>query len=226
MLKYDIKLQWRHGFWLVYFVVSIVYLLIIFSLPGVARPTISLYLVMTDTSVLGVMFVGALVLLEKQQNVMQSIFVTPLRLSTYLISKTISLTLLSVIMSMIIYVPVSGINVKTIMMVVVVTITSSMFILLGIGASARAMTLNQYLGRLIIASLLIILPLAPFLAFENIGWLRIFPSNALFEIATQVHSGSVGQLAVIDILILLLWLAASWFYAGEQFSRHVLLRSR
>ncbi len=39
---------------------------------------VSLIMILTDTTMLGVLFMGALVLLEKQQAVTHSLFVTPL----------------------------------------------------------------------------------------------------------------------------------------------------
>ncbi|MEZ4999819.1 MAG: hypothetical protein R2727_03835 [Bacteroidales bacterium] len=177
-----------------------------------------------DTSVLGVMFVGALLLLEKQQNVLQSLFVTPLELKTYILSKTISLTLLSLVMSMLIYIPASGIDRSTLFLMALVVISSSFFMLVGIGVSVTVSTLNGYLGKLISASIVIIAPAVPFLLIDHSGWLRVFPSNAIYELAILIGSGSTGKIAIADLGILILWLAMSWFYAVYRFKRHVLSR--
>lgn len=224
LIKYDIRLQWRQGFWLVYFIVTLIYLLILFSLPPGSRHFISLLFVLMDTSVLGVVFVGALVLLEKQQNVLQSLFVTPLKLRTYLFSKTISLTILALFMSMGIYFPVAGFSRGTLLLMALVLISSAFFMLVGIGVSARVSTLNQYLGKLILAGLVIIVPVIPFVLVENSGWMRIFPSNALYDLALIIYSGSPGGMAVADLIILVLWLVVSWFYAETRFQKHVMFR--
>lgn len=224
LLKYDLKLQWRHGFWLVYFLVSAIYLLILFSLPPQARPTVSLFLVLTDTTMLGVMFVGALVLLEKQQNVMQSLFVTPLRPASYLLSKTISLTLLAFTMSMLVYIPASGFDRSTILLMLLIILSSSLFVLLGIGVSASVSTLNQYLGRLIVICLFIIIPVVPFILVSGTGWLRLFPANAFYDLAMAIHTATSGLMVMADLLILLFWLVISWLYANNRFKRKILGR--
>ena len=76
LLKKDITLQWRQGFWLIYFVVSAIYILVLLNVPMEKRMMVSLILILTDTTILGVLFVGALVLLEKQQAIIHSLFVT------------------------------------------------------------------------------------------------------------------------------------------------------
>ena len=76
LLIYDIKLQWRQGFWGIYFFLGLAFLLILFSIPPGERPMVSSLFILSDTSMLGIIFIGALVLFEKQQNVLQSLFVT------------------------------------------------------------------------------------------------------------------------------------------------------
>ena len=106
LLKKEITLQWRQGFWLIYFVFTAIYIAILLNIPEKNRMLVSLILILTDTTMLGVIFIGALVLLEKQQSVIQSLFVTPLEPAQYIWSKTISLTLIAVSMSVLIYLPV------------------------------------------------------------------------------------------------------------------------
>ena len=72
LLKKEITLQWRQGFWLVYFVVSAIYVIVLFNVPLEKRMMVSLILILSDTTMLGVIFMGALVLLEKQQLVIHS----------------------------------------------------------------------------------------------------------------------------------------------------------
>ncbi len=77
LLIKDIQLQWRQGFWLVYFIVSVIYVLVLLNIPAENRMMVSLIMILSDTSMLGVIFIGALILLEKQQKVIHSLFVHP-----------------------------------------------------------------------------------------------------------------------------------------------------
>ena len=65
LLRKDILLQWRQGFWLVYFIVSIIYVIILLNIPRENRMMVSLIMILSDTTMLGVIFIGALILLGK-----------------------------------------------------------------------------------------------------------------------------------------------------------------
>ena len=93
---YDVLFQFRHGFYLVYLLVSVIYIIILFSIPESHRLMVTNALVFSDTSILGLTFVGAILLLEKQHGTLPSLFVTPLRLHEYLAAKMLSLTLIAV----------------------------------------------------------------------------------------------------------------------------------
>ena len=133
LLKYDILLQWRQGFWFVYFIVSVAFLVLLFNIPQAHRLSATIYILLSDTSVLGITFIGALILLEKQQNVLNSLFVTPLSIRQYLISKTTSLTLLIFCMSLLIAIPTNPPGLHTIPVMLTVILSSVIFTLLGLG---------------------------------------------------------------------------------------------
>lgn len=220
-LLYDIKLQWRQGFWGIYFILSLAFLIIIFSISPENRQMVSSLFILTDTSMLGIIFVGALILFEKQQNLMQSLFVTPLRLQNYLLSKTLSLGLLVLIMSLFIYLPTSPFNSRIFIIIPIVVLTSTMFTLMGLGISARVKSINQYFGFIIAASMLIVVPAAMFLLI-NAKWLIIFPYNAAIDLLLN----PIENLSVINILtdglLLTGWTFVSYLFAYRQFEKHVL----
>ena len=222
ILKYDITLQWRQGFWLVYFIVSIAFLILLFNIPQTHRLAVTIYILLSDTSVLGITFVGALILLEKQQNVLQSLFVTPLTIRKYLISKTASLTLLILCMGIFILIPVNPFGWHFIPILLATVLSSIIFTLLGLGISARANTINQYLGRMIAFSVIIPLPVIPFIMMENYKWLIIFPINAALNIMIKVVKGSITSIMVVDIFILIFWSFIAYAYAYKEFKKHVI----
>lgn len=222
ILKYDITLQWRQGFWLVYFIVSIAFLAILFNIPQSHRLAVTIYILLSDTSVLGITFVGALILLEKQQNVLQSLFVTPLTIAKYLISKTASLTLLILCMGLLILIPVNKPGWHFLPILSATVLSSIIFTLLGLGISAKANTINQYIGRMIAYSIIIPIPVIPFILLENFKWLIIFPINAALDIMITVVKGSTTPIMVLDFIILIFWTFIAYVYASNEFKKHVM----
>ena len=217
LLKYDITLQWRQGFWLIYFIVTFIYLVILFNIPTANRLYVSLLFIISDTSVLGIMFTGALILLEKQQNVLQSLFVSPLRLTDYLLSKTISLTCIALCMSVLLYVLPNGIDPYFFIVLFVVLANSFIFTLIGLGVSIRVHTLNQYIAMLVFSSIFIITPVVPFLIFDQPLSLLFFPMNAAIDLImigfTEVEIWRI----FIDAGSLIIWMLLALMFAKKQF---------
>lgn len=70
----NIKFQFRHGFYLVYLVISLSYLAILKILSEEFARKAFVLLIFSDISILGLFFVGAIVFLERDQGIMQTLF--------------------------------------------------------------------------------------------------------------------------------------------------------
>ncbi len=222
LLTYDILLQWRQGFWMIYIIVSLMYLAILFSIPSENRLFVSILFVLSDTSVLGVTFVGALVLLEKQQNVLQSLFVTPLKVKQYLWSKTASLGLIALTMSIALLVLPNKIDSYIWIRIYAIITSSIIFTLMGIGFASQVDTINQYFMSILVGSLVILIPVAPFLIWEQFSWLVIFPINGALEIMfPEKFNVTTGRL-VIDGFFLLGWCFIANYFASNQMVKNIL----
>src|SRR5690554_5975368 len=89
----DIRFQFKQGFYLVYVLITITYLIILSFLPeeilSVGLPLV----IFSDPSVLGLFFIGGIIMLEKMQGILSVLVVSPLRTTEYILSKVISLAL-------------------------------------------------------------------------------------------------------------------------------------
>ena len=90
-LKYDLKFQIRHGFYYAYAFVVTFYLIALLNIPLGIREWVTTLVIFSDTSVLGFFFVGSIILLERGQGTLNTLFVTPIRLHEFLLSKSLSL---------------------------------------------------------------------------------------------------------------------------------------
>lgn len=222
LLITDIKLQWRQGFWTIYMILSFAFLLILFNIPIENRQKVSSLFILADTSMLGIIFVGALILFEKQQNVMQSLFVTPLKLRNYLLSKTLSLGLLIFTMSLFIYLPTSPPDTRIFSVIPIVIITSTMFTLMGLGISAKVKSINQYFILIIAASMLIVIPTSLFLILDNAKWLVVFPYIAAIDLLLNPIENLSAINLFADVILLIGWTFISYLFAYRQFEKSVL----
>ena len=221
LLKKEITLQWRQGFWLVYFVFTAIYVTVLLNIPEKNRMLVSLILILTDTTMLGVIFIGALVLLEKQQAVIQSLFVTPLEPSRYIWSKTISLSLIAISMSILVYLPVWQFSAYTLLLVACIAFTSGTFVLLGLGLAARIDTINQYFGLLMGVSMLLILPVLPYMLLEQHPAFLFLPYVASLDLMLGTRDPLPLWRIFLDIILLVTWGYVAYRYAMRRVTRHL-----
>ena len=213
LLKTEISLQWRQGFWLVYFVVSALYIIVLLNVPSEKRMMVSLIMILTDTTMLGVLFIGALVLLEKQQLVIHSLFVTPLEPSRYIWAKTLSLSLIAVAMSILVYLPVWEFSAYTLLLLLTVTFTAGTFAMLGLGLAAGVETINQYFGIQMLVSMLFCLPVIPYLLLDQHPAFILLPYIASLDIMLGILDPLPAWRLITDFLMMCAWGWLAYKYA-------------
>jgi fluoroquinolone transport system permease protein len=224
LLKKEITLQWRQGFWLVYFVFTAIYVTVLLNLPEKNRMLVSLILILSDTTMLGIIFIGALVLLEKQQAVIQSLFVTPLEPSQYIWSKTISLSLIAVCMSMLVYLPVWHFTAYTLLLLACIAFTAGTFVLLGLGLAARVDTINQYFGLMMGASMVLILPVLPYLLLEQHPVFLFLPYVASLDLMLGARESLPLWRIFLDIILLVAWGYIAYKFALRRVTRYLVYK--
>ncbi|MBN1479600.1 hypothetical protein JXA70_04960 [candidate division KSB1 bacterium] len=219
---YDVVFQFRHGFYTIYLIISVIYITILLSIPDSVRLIVTNALVFSDTSVLGLTFVGALLLLEKQQGILYSLFVTPVRLSEYLFAKVSSLSLLAMLASGSIFVIANGFHALSILFLFGVVWGSSIFTLIGLGIGARVSSLNGYLFGIMAGTFIFAAPLLGYLKVYDGLWLYLLPTRAtLVLLASTLQSPSMLHI-LYAVLCLMLWTHLAWLFAIKSFSTFIL----
>lgn len=219
MIKFDVLSQVKQGFYLVYAIIAIIYVLILLNIPQSLRTEVTAYLILSDTSVMGLIFVGALVLLEKQQNLLQSLFITPLKLSDYILSKSISLTIIAILVSSVIgFIP-GGMIDNILLSLISVFLCSMFYTLLGLGVSAQVSTVNQYLIGIISWSLITSVPLALFFIIPDYS--IVFPVNAAIDLLVTPPEVQTIRGIIADISVLMCWCILAYLYSRRQFKKYV-----
>ena len=220
LVLYDLNIQWRSGYWTVYSVIGLLYIIVLLNIPLSVRADVAIWLIYMDTSVLGLTFVGALVLFERQQGVLQSISVTPLRLNIYILSKVFSLTILSSVVSSLIWIiPIMTLKGYPVIFTGVV-LASVVFTIFGLGFSAGVVSFNQYLARIFLGSMIFSLPVIPFLLFQEMKWLIFFPTNSVLDLFLSISKGYFTFVQAADILLLIFWIFVMMKFAQRQFRKH------
>jgi fluoroquinolone transport system permease protein len=185
----DIRFQIKQGFYLVYVVITAMYLIIMSFLPddilAVALPLV----VFSDPSVLGLFFIGGIILMEKGQGVLMVLVVSPLRSWEYILAKVISLAIVSVLAAFAITLFSHYPSVNWGLLLLATILTSGIFTLLGIMINAGCNTVNQYMLKTIPYMLLFILPCFALLGFPYSELFVIIPSVAALKLMLGAYHG-------------------------------------
>ncbi|WP_203363727.1 ABC transporter permease [Bacillus sp. REN10] len=223
-LFYDIKLQFRHGLYFVYLLISHVYLLLLFQIPSSYRETANVLLTFSDPSMLGFFFIGGLVLLEKGQHIHDPLFVTPYKPEEYLLSKTLSLMLLSVTSSLYIHIMTFGFERSLFLFTIGVMLTSMIFTLIGLAVAVRCETVNEFFLQSVIYTTIFCLPLLSYTGIWDSNWMMWLPTHASLLLLHSVFEPISISDILYCIITLLGWATFSFWLAQRSFYQSIILK--
>lgn len=226
-IRGDMRLQLRQGFYLVYLIVSLLYVLMVSALPKSIQGPVLTLIIFSDPAMLGFFFIGAIILLERSDNTLQSLFVTPLTVTEYFLGKVVSLTVLGLLTSVAIAAAVTRLSFHPLPLFLGVFLTAVLFVLIGIIAATRFKTVNTYIFGGGICSAVFVLPLLDFFgAVESpLFWiLPTKPSLVIIGAAFEPEGLTLGD-GILGVAVLLAWTAFAYGLAHRWFNRYVLGRT-
>ena len=218
-IKYDVKIQFRSGFYFAYLIVCLIYIAAVRQLPINIKSNVTTIIVFLDPSILGFYFIGGLILLEKKQNILSGLFVTPLSVPEYLISKAISLTLLAWLSSLVIVFFILGTGLDLILFSITIILTSIMFVFFGLTLVAKIDNINEYLITSPLPLIFFILPLFDYLEVLESDLFYLLPSHAVIKLLSSAIEGI--QTSLLNFIPLIIWLFIAFFWAYHCFNRNV-----
>lgn len=187
LLYWDLVLLNRNKLIVLGLVVAAIYLGLFKLLAGLGDlDSLLLVLVFNDPVVTGLLFAGVIMLFESSQNTLVAVQVSPVRMEHYLLSKIISLTLLSTVSALLMNLAAIGLDFQFLHFTLGVAGTSALFVMAGLYLGYGAKGFNHFLMRSIG---FLMLSALPFLAYFQIvpdiylAWLPMYAGMKLIEAA-------------------------------------------
>lgn len=223
MLKWEFILQSRYRIIYIAFASVILYYLVLEAVPLLNSVEMSTTFLFFDPMLIGIMFVGALVLFEKTENTLQALIVTPIQTKTYFLSKIISLTTLSLATGVLFLLLTQGFDFNVPFYLVGVTLTSVLLILIGFIFVSRCRSLNEYLLMTMLSFVVLFLP--PMLHMSKIyenAFFYLWPTQASFIML----KGTFQEIPLIDTayaaIYLSIWIILCYYLAQRAFCTHII----
>lgn len=201
----DIKFQARHGFYLLYFFLTMLYVVLLFSLPKSWKANAASILIFSDPSAIGLFFMGAITLLEKSQRVSVALSISPLRAWEYIVSKVVSLSLIALLVATVLALSADCTSLPGVLLGT--ALSSALFTLIGITISTKISSINQFIFATVPFELIAFLPAILHLADKLPACLQIYPPNVCMDLIAGRSFSIIGLIFTI-ILVLLLFLLA------------------
>ncbi len=198
LLSGDIRFQFKYGFYLIYVIFSLLYIGLLFAFPAAWREKAAITMVFTDPAAMGLYFMGSIVLFEKSERVLNSLAISPVRTYEYVLSKLVSIGIISTIVGLIIGFT-GGVVYNPLIFIIGVFLCSCLFSAVGLIVACKISTLNQFVIATVPAELLINIPTLFYLFGYKKSWLLFHPGVCMIELCTS------GNSIITALIVLLLW---------------------
>lgn len=170
----DLRLQFAYGLHLLYLVFTILFISLIYVLPPSWREQASLLIIFTDPAAIGCYFMGAIVLFERNEQVLGSLAVSPVSAFEYMVSKICSIGVLSTAVGCIIQIT-AGRNPVSLPFVTALFLSSCIYSSAGLIIAARSGSLNGFILSTIPFEIIFTVPVIFFLFGWRKPWLSVHP---------------------------------------------------
>lgn len=201
LILWDLKFQAKYGFYLLYTVLSVIYLIVLSAIPAEWQQKAASILIFSDPSALGLFFMGAIVLLEKSQRVPCAFAVSPVKATEYVCSKVISLGAVSVIVAAIIAV---FAKVNHVGFVLAGTAVSSvMFTLTGIIIATKIASLNQFIIATVPIEIIGFVPAILYFLLKADRIFGYYPPNTCMDLIAGRNPSVVGVIFTLVLMVIL-----------------------
>lgn len=196
----DIQFQFKYGFAFIYLVFTLLYVGLLYAFPVSWKRTAGILMIFSDPAEIGLYFMGAIVLYEKSERVLNSIAISPVKPFEYVLSKLCSLAVLSTAVAAAIGFG-AGIVRNAAVFLFVVFVGSCLYSAVGLIIAAKVSTLNGFILATILPQLIINIPAFAWLFGWRKGWLLLHPGADMMELFTD------GPHCLVSCFVLILWTA-------------------
>lgn len=201
--------------------ISVFYVLIIYLIKDFAgvEKFITL-LIYNDPAVVGFIFIGISMILEKDQEVLTALFVTPLNHHSYLISRITTLSAIGFSGALAMILTAKGTSFNFLHFSIGAFSTCILFCLLGIFVVSYTTEVLHFLLRAIPLLIFMSLPLLNYFELTDLGFLKLFPVQGGLNLMVNSYAKSpdfgeivFGYLSIVVWTPFLYWLVYRIFMA-------------
>ena len=177
-VRLDLRLQWRNGFYYVVAFVLACWFVLLTRLPAIDWGYVLPAVVFGNLVMVNFYFIAGLVLLEKGEGTLEAQVVTPLADWEYLVSKTGTLTALSLVEQVVIVWSAHGGGFAVGPLVAGIVLAAILYTLVGFLLIARYRSINEYMFPSVLFTAVLSLPMLHYFGLWDTWLLHLHPFTA------------------------------------------------
>lgn len=220
-LRSDIRLQFRNGF---YYVSGFVAVLIVITLKQFGEVNWLVWwpaIILENLVINGFFFMAGLVLLEKNEGTLEAQIVSPLRPWEYLLSKALSLGLLSLVETLVVVALVSGVGFNWALLALGVLTLTLMYALYGFIVVARYHSISEFLMPSAVWTMGFSLPLLYYFGLWRSWVMYLHPLQAPVVLMQAAFQRVEAWQLAYGLAYSALWVVVGVFASQRAFHRFV-----
>lgn len=222
MFIFDIRYQYKYGFYFIYAVIAAAYIGILFILPEEwLRPGAAL-IILSDPAALGFFFIGGVVLLEKGEGLHSYFSILPAAAGEYVMAKALSLSLISTLVGTVIAAASLGSEVDYLVLVTGLLIGSAVFTLFGLMVGTMARSVNHYFVMGFLVGIALMLPAILTLSGVTHPFFEILPAVLLLRLLYGAVGLGLPYHVIFAVIGLIIWVLLSYRLAVRRFSLYLM----
>ena len=222
---WDIQLQFRNGFYYATAFIVVVWIGIRSQLPAFDLGWLMPTLVSGNLILTTFYFVGGLMLLEKGEGTLEALIVTPLRITEYLASKVLTLTLLALVENVILVIVLYGTRVSILPLMVGLLLASALYVLTGFLVVARYDSINEYLLPSLLYTAVLSVPLLAQLSTWTSWVIYLHPLQGPLLVMAAAFGPVDAALLLYGVLYSALWIVLFAAWSQRRFRRFIVARA-
>ena len=221
-IKWDLLRQQRYQIFAAAALLTVIYIALLRFLPLEGQHAVIITMIYSDPTSLGLLFIGAIYLFEKSENTLAALAVTPMRPWHYLLSKTLTLSLLAVLCSIIMMLAAVGQDFHLVYFVLGIGLSASLFTLLGFTLASGCNSFNEYIMKMALIMLPVALPILDLFGVWPGPWNYVIPVQAGLVLLEASLSSIANWEIIYGTLYLLVANILAFLWAVKAFQKAVL----
>lgn len=222
-IKWQFLIFQRNNLIAMIFGITAFYVMVIYLLKDLGNiEKFTTLLIFNEPTMVGFIFIGLAIILEKDQQVFDALFITPLNHHAYLISRIFTLSMISLFCALGMVLTAKGTLFNLFHFSIGVLSSCFIFSFIGIYVVSHTSEILHFILRSIPLIVLFSLPFLNYFGLTDLSIFKVFPTQGSLYLIDNSYSNSPNILElIIGYLLVIVWIPLLYWFVYRVFKSKV-----